>query len=96
MAQGTGQIRLYFGYALYTKNKKIILRKSVNYINNTETELVKGCESNDKVIYIKNGENWRKGSYYCIAFNTDNSGKLSDLPNINLSTVGIEKNRKIE
>ena len=86
--------RLFFGYALYTKDKKIILRRSVEYIKNTDTELVKGCKASDKIIYIKNAENWETGRDYLIAFVTDSSGKYSDLPNLNLSSMGIEKIEK--
>ena len=83
--------RLYFGYAPYTKNKKFISKVSVNYINGTETELVRSCKPTDKVLYVKNAENWLVNKYECVAFDIDSTGKFTDLPNNNLSSIGIEQ-----
>ena len=94
-AIGVVSSRLLFGYKPYTKDKKIISRESVNNIRNTETNLVKDCKSTDKIIYIKNADNWEIGNSFCIAFSIDNSGKYYDLPNFNLSSKGINKIEKL-
>jgi len=95
-AIGKESSRLYFGYAPYTKDKKFISNHSANYVKGTETELEKECKVTDKVVYIKNAESWVTGNYYNIAFDTDNSGNMSDLPNYNLSSFGVEKIIKLK
>ncbi len=90
-AFGKEPSRFYFGYAPYTKGKKFISSQSVNYIKGSETELVKACNAADKVIYVKNAKNWKTRKFNFIAFEIDNSGNYSDLPNFNLSSAGIEK-----
>ncbi len=87
---------LYFGFAPYTKEKKFISHESSNYIEKTETELVKDCMKNDKVIFVKNALNWEVNPNVCVAFNIDDSGNCSDLPNFNLSSAGIQKITKNE
>lgn len=76
--------KLYFGYAPYSSKKESISRQSVIHIKNTETELVKECNIGDTVVYIKNAKNWVKNGN--IAFDIDDSGNYSDLPNFNLSS----------
>ena len=71
-----------------------MLIEAVNYIPETETELIKACTSKDKVIIIKDASNWKTISHGCIAFNIDDSGQYKDLPNFNLSTRGIDKIEK--
>lgn len=85
----TGGSEFYFGYAPYNKDKILINRSSWNYIDDTETELVKPCKFEDTVLYIKSGVNWIHGGK--IAFAVDTSGKYTDLPNFNLSRYAVKK-----
>ncbi|MEI6422859.1 MAG: hypothetical protein WCP55_11625 [Lentisphaerota bacterium] len=76
-----------------------ISSESVNAIAETETELAAACTAADTVIKIKKGENWAAHANNCIAFNVDDSGKKTDLPNRELSSVEItklEKDLKLE
>jgi hypothetical protein len=66
----------------------------VNTIAGTETELAADCNPEDMVIKIKNGEKWKDGKFHLIAFNADDSGKKADLPNTELSSMGIAKVEK--
>ena len=83
--------RLYFGFIPYDKNKRIINNHSVMYRKNTETELAVKCSKDDKVIFVKDASSWIKSPSACIAFDVDISGKYSDLPNFNHSSIGIKK-----
>ena len=86
-----GPSKLFFGYAPYTKDKRFISVQSVNYIQGTATELVKPCKATDKIIYIKNAKNWQTKNINFIVFDIDNHGNYIDLPNFNLSSMGVEK-----
>jgi hypothetical protein len=90
-AVGDEPSRLYFGYALYNKNKQFIHSTSMNYVDETDTVLVKPCKPMDKIIYVKNATNWTSKDINSIAFNTDKTGHYADLPNFNLSSMGIQK-----
>ena len=84
-SKGEKASKLHFGYAAYTKDKKHIIRASVNYVKNTETKLSRKCAKGDSVIYIDSAKNWKKGGQ--IAFDVDISGEYKDLPNFNLSSA---------
>lgn len=86
--------KFYFGYIPYTGAKVFIPGQAVNYVSETETELVKACASKDTVIYVKNAAHWVISKISCVAFNIDSSGGKSDLPNFNLSGLGIDKIKK--
>lgn len=82
---------LYFGLIPYNKDKVHINNYTIKYRKNTGTELARKCSKGDKVVYIKDGSSWISSRLGCIAFNTDNSGVYSDLPNFNLSSIGIKR-----
>ena len=88
---GKNESTLCFGLEPYTKNKSAISRASIYYSKGSETELVRACKATDKVLYVKNAENWTPYLYSCAAFDVDDSGNLKDLPNFNLSSFGVEK-----
>lgn len=77
--------KLFFGYIPLTKDKKFIPRQSVQYVTNSETELIRACTNGDSILYIKNGTEWYSDPGCFIGFDVDNSGKYADLPNFNLS-----------
>jgi hypothetical protein len=91
---GSAPLKCYFG--LYPLNEKgeQIKTNQINYIKETGTELAAECSAGDTVLKIKNGTNWKPDQHYCIAFETDDSGKYADLPNIKLSSGGILKVEK--
>jgi hypothetical protein len=90
---GSGTPTLYFGVAPLDAEGKVINSIQVNVVEGTETELAADCQPTDTSVTIKNGEKWEisseGASYECIAFNVDSSGNYADLPNFNLSKLGI-------
>ncbi|MEI8309650.1 MAG: hypothetical protein WCH98_02720 [Verrucomicrobiota bacterium] len=84
---------LYFGVAPLDEEGKAINSNQVNVVEGTETELAANCQPADTVVTIKNGTKWEispeGATYECIAFDVDDSGKFTDLPNSNLSKLGI-------
>lgn len=82
---------LYFGYVCYDKNKELIYNYTVEYVKDTETDLIKGCSADDLSIYIKDGSRWLPDPSARIAFDVDISGRYEDLPNSNVSSMGIKK-----
>ena len=93
-AVGKGESRFFFGYFPYTENKEVLTSQSFNFIKGTGTELVRPCKDKDKIIYVKDAQKWVSNKNGRIAFETDNSGNYSDIPNINLSSSGINKIEK--
>jgi len=89
----SGTPTLYFGVAPLDEEEKAINSNQVNVVAGTETELAADCQPTDTVVTIKNGANWEispEGSTYeCIAFDVDDTGNFTDLPNSKLSKLGI-------
>jgi hypothetical protein len=76
--------QIYFGLALYDKNKRFIDATSVTPVADSTTVLVAPANKGDKVIKIKSVKNWEsvlKKKRLLIAFDIDDSGAYSDLPN---------------
>ncbi len=55
-----------------------------------ETALTEPCAAGDTVLKIKDGTKWKESQNGCIAFDADDSGEFKDLPNRNLSSIGIK------
>jgi subtilisin family serine protease len=85
-ANGTSDSRLFFGFMPFDENKNRITVQSVTYYENSETELYSDIIATDKIIKITDGTNWRTLEYAIIAFNVDDSGEYSDLPNYETSS----------
>jgi len=90
-SNGAVKSRIYFGFIPFDKDKRAILSQNVIVVPNTQTTLYETCKSGDKIVKITNGANWVPLSYNSIAFYIDDSGNYSDLPNFNLSNLGITK-----
>ena len=86
--------QFYMGVMPLNDKGRQIAATQVNAIAGTETELAADCNPEDTVIKIKNGEKWKDGKFYLIAFNADDSGKKADLPNAELSSMGVAKVEK--
>jgi hypothetical protein len=89
---GTGIVHL--GLACFDAQKRLITSERITPVPQTETELVEEAKPGDKVLKIKNGSAWEFNAahtpkYGVVAFNVDDSGSYSDLPNPNLSPWGI-------
>ena len=63
-----------------------------NYTSYKEnyTELAADCNAADTVIKLKDASKWKSGPLCVAAFDTDPSGRLSDLPNFNVSKTGAK------
>ena len=83
--------KLWAGLVPYDENGDMIAAQTINPVADTGTELTEDCFEDDTVICVKNGANWGEGRLRYVAFEADNSGKLSDLPNRTLSNPGILK-----
>lgn len=88
---GSKEGRFYLGVQPLNSDNAGILPSQVNVIAGTDAELAEPCKPEDKVVKIKGGKGWEQGQFYFIAFNTDNSGSYSDLPNSTLSPMGFTK-----
>lgn len=86
--------KFFFGLAPFDKEKKPIRMIEVNPVYQSGTVLAEPCKSDDKIIKIKNGSSWKQNSYVAIAFDVQKSFK--DLPNRNLSSLGVVKIEKKE
>ncbi|MFA6103954.1 MAG: hypothetical protein WCV67_12880 [Victivallaceae bacterium] len=87
--------KFYFGIMPLNDKGQLISSESVGAIADTETELAADCNPDDTVVKIKNGDKWKVGQFFMIAFKADDSGKKADLPNTELSgwnVVKVEKN----
>lgn len=91
--RSTGSIPslIFIGFLCYNEEKQLIPSHSCRYIEKTETRLVRACSSTDKVIFVKDANNWKSNPDCCIAFNIDDSGQYEDIPNFETSPFGIEK-----
>lgn len=86
---------LYFCLIPYDKNKKQIEVWNVGNVPGSETTLAKACKAGDTTLTIKDaGAKWktafnatRRKPY--VAFDVDNEGTFTDLPNSNL--IKMEK-----
>lgn len=91
---GSAPVKCYFGLSPLNDKGEQIKTNQINFVKGTETELAAECSPDSTVLKIKNGANWKPDQHYCIAFETDDSGTYSDLPNSKLSSSGILKVEK--
>lgn len=75
-------------------DKRIIGPSNINIVKDTDTELAADCVATDTVLKVRDASKWKASAIGAAAFNTDPSGKLRDLPNFDLSPVGIESIEK--
>ena len=89
-----GKALVHLGVDCFDAQKRLITSERITPVPQTETELVEEVKPGDKVVKIKNGSTWEFDAeltpkYGVVAFNVDDSGAYSDLPNPNLSQQGI-------
>lgn len=81
----------YFRFGVYpATNNSQILAVCINIVPGTDTELAADCNAADTVIKLKDASKWKGGPLCVAAFDTDPSGRLSDLPNFNVSKTGAK------
>jgi len=90
-AANADEVNFLLGLVPYDKNKIRINESEVNPVKQTETILAAPCKAADTSLKIKDGRKWLPGAIYLVAFDVDDSGSHADLPNRNLSSVGVAK-----
>ena len=81
---------VHVGLICYTEEKKLIFSQFINRLENTETELLADAVPGDRVLKVKKADKWKSSPHVFVAFNVDDTQAVSDLPNINLSPMGIQ------
>lgn len=81
---------VFVGLACYTEEEKLIISQAINRRENTETELLADAVPGDTVLKVKKADQWQSSPNSFVAFNVDDSLAVSDLPNFNLSPMGIQ------
>lgn len=82
---------VFVGLACYTEEEKLIISHAINRLENTETELLADAVPGDTVLKVKKADQWKSPAPNSfVAFNVDDSPAVSDLPNFNLSPMGIQ------
>ena len=82
--------QIYFGLTLHDKNKSGINSTSVTPLADSETILVAPANNGDQTISFKSIKNWQSAledNRLLIAFDIDDSGAYSDLPNYKTSSL---------
>ena len=84
--KGYDKYKIYFGYKTFDENKIEIRPQDVDVVLGTETKLVKDAKIGDTAVYIEDNKNWvvllsSGNPYAVVAFNVDDSGGYTDLPN---------------
>ena len=82
--------QVHVGLVPFDADGNQIISHYVNHLPDTETELTEDVNSDDEVIKVKKADHWQAGPILYVAFDIDDSGKFSDLPNRTLSGIGIK------
>ena len=88
---GDEESLLYFGYVPFDEKKRPIAPQHVNIVPGTETKLAEACTKTDTVVKVEDASKWKAWPHGCVAFDVDVTGKYQDLPNVNVSLLGITK-----
>jgi len=97
--EGSGNGNL--GFRCFDADKKVIESPHITTVKGTETKLREAATKGATVLKIENGQAWVfdekwTPQFACVAFNVDDSGAFSDLPNRNLSPLGIKAIRQAD
>ncbi len=80
---------VFLGYVPYDADKNPIQPANVLVVPGSETSLVDACKADDTILEIADGAMWTTGEPTCIAFEVDDTGRYSDLPNRKLTSYSI-------
>jgi len=97
--EGSGNGNL--GFRCFDADKKVIESQQITTVKGTETKLREAATKGATVLKIENWQAWIfdekwTPQFACVAFNVDDSGAFSDLPNRNLSPLGIKAIRQAD
>lgn len=94
------EAKMCLGFVSYDADEKEIKSAQITPITGTETKLREAASKGDKVLKIENGQQWVFDTKWTpdfgyVAFDVDDSGAYSDLPNRNLSGAGLKSIRQV-
>ena len=93
--KSAGKSALHFGLQPYDAQGRRINSININRLPDTATVLTADAKEGDTTLLIANGQAWKADpKWAAAAFNIDASGSLTDLPNFNISGLGITEVRK--
>jgi hypothetical protein len=95
-----GEVKVCLGFVCYDADEKEIQSVQITPIIGTETKLREDANKGDTVLKIENGQQWVFDTNWTpnfgrVAFEVDDSGAYSDLPNRNLSGAGLKSIRQV-
>ena len=99
-SEGAEVTKMSLGLFCYDADEKEITSAHITPITGTETKLREPASKGDTVLKIENGQQWVFDTkwtpeYGFVAFDVDDSGAYSDLPNRNLSGAGLKSIRQV-
>ena len=94
------EAKMCLGFVSYDADEKEITSQQITPIIGTETKLREAASKGDTVLKIENGQQWVFDTKWTpdwgfVAFDVDDSGAYSDLPNRNLSGAGLKSIRQV-
>ena len=94
------EAKMCLGFVSYDADEKEIQSPNITPITGTETKLREAASKGDTVLKIENGQQWVFDTKWTpdfgyVAFDVDDSGAYSDLPNRNLSGAGLKSIRQV-
>jgi len=94
------EAKMCLGFVCFDADEKEIRSSTVTPITGTETKLREAASKGDTVLKIENGQQWVFDTNWTpqhgfVAFDVDDSGACSDLPNRNLSGAGLKSIRQV-
>ena len=94
------EAKMCLGFVSYDADEKEITSSQITPITGTETKLREAASKGDTVLKIENGQQWVFDTKWTpdfgfVAFDVDDSGAYSDLPNRNLSGAGLKSIRQV-
>jgi hypothetical protein len=94
--KSTGQVpcKVTISMVIYDKFMRGYSFNAIYPQKGTDTQLTANAKAGDKVIRVKNAAKWLVHKHFAVAFHTKNA--YADLPNHNLSRVGIQSLKKQE
>jgi hypothetical protein len=94
------EAKMCLGLVCFDADEKEIQSVQITPITGTETKLREAASKGDTVLKIENGQQWVFDTKWTpdfgfVAFDVDDSGAYSDLPNRNLSGAGLKSIRQV-
>ena len=79
----------FFRFGVYPSRKySTFLATNIFIVPGSDTELKSDCKASDTVLRLKDASKWKGDTLSVVAFDTDPTGALSDLPNFNITRIG--------